>query len=336
MRLLKWLSLGAAVWILYWGVAAWGLRSGLESWFAGQHRLGWQVSYGPLSTGGFPLRHVTGIAQPVLADPATGAAWSADWIAFDSPALWPGAQTLRFPTTEQRFSVFDRTHTLLAQHMQADMQLAPGLALELEHLSLTSQAWQISQDTDVLWHAQDLAVEMRQQDLPGQYHLRAEALGFAPGGVFRRLSQLGNQPPQRFDVLRARASVTFDRPWDRRAVEQRRPQPRKIDLEVAEATWGDMRFKATGQLQVDAQGRLTGELALRAENWREILDLAERSSLLPPSSRAVVERLLSLFASGSGGGKGGGVKLNTTLRLQQGQMWIGPLPVGTAPKVLLR
>ncbi|WP_241525769.1 DUF2125 domain-containing protein [Pseudophaeobacter leonis] len=100
----------------------------LESWFAHQHRLGWQVSYGPLSTGGFPLRHVTGIAQPVLADPMTGAAWSADWIAFDSPALLPGAQTLRFPTTEQRFSVFDRTHTLRAQHMQAALQLAPGLA----------------------------------------------------------------------------------------------------------------------------------------------------------------------------------------------------------------
>ncbi len=85
-----------------------------------------------------------------------------------------------------------------------------------------------------------------------------------------------------------------------------------------------MRFKATGQLQVDAQGRLTGALALRAENWREILDLAERGSLLPPSSRAVVERLLSLFASGSGGGSGGGVgsgggeKLNTTHALAPG------------------
>lgn len=332
MRLLKWLSLGAAVWMLYWAVAAWGLRSGLESWFAGQHRLGWQVSYGALTTGGFPLRHVTGIAQPLLADTRTGAAWSADWIAFDSPALWPGTQTLRFPTTEQRFSVFDRTHTLAAQDMQADMQLAPGLALELEQLSLTSQAWQISQDAEVFWQAQDLTVEMRQQELPTQYHLRAEAQGFAPGGVFRRLSQLSNQPPQRFDVLRARASVTFDRPWDRRSVEQRRPQPRTIDLELAEATWGGMRFKAAGQLQVDAQGGLTGEVALQSENWREILALAEQGSLLPPSSRAVVERLLSLFSGGSGGGE----KLNTTLRLQQGQMWIGPLPVGTAPKLLLR
>ena len=332
MRLLKWLSLGAAVWILYWGVAAWGLRSGLDSWFTGQNQKGWQVSYGPLATSGFPLRHVTRVAQPVLADPATGAAWSADWIAFDSPALWPGAQTLRFPTTEQRFSVFDRTRTLVAQNMQADLQLAPGLALELEQLSLTSQAWQITQGSDVLWQAQDLAVVMRQQDLPTQYHLSAEALGFAPGGVFRRLSQLGNQPPQHFDAFRARAKVTFDRPWDRRAIEQRRPQPRQIDLELAEAIWGDMRFKATGQLQVDAQGRLTGELALQAENWRQILDIAERGSLLAPSSRATVERLLSLFARGSGQDE----KLNTTLSLQQGQMWIGPLPVGTAPKVVLR
>jgi hypothetical protein len=50
----------------------------------------------------------------------------------------------------------------------------------------------------------------------------------------------------------------------------------------------------------------------------------------------VVERLQSLFASGSGSGKGWGEKLNTTLRLQQGQMWTGPLRVGTAPKLVLR
>lgn len=332
MRLLKWLSLGAMVWILYWGVAAWGLRSGLESWLAQQQRQGWQVSYGPLTTGGFPLRHVTEIPQPVLADPKTGAAWSADWIAFDSPALWPGAQTLRFPASEQRFSVFDSTRTLVAQNMQADLHLAPGLALELEQLSLTAQAWQITQESDVLWQAQDIALVMQQEDIPTHYSLSAEARGFAPGGVFLRLSQLGNQPPQRFDALRVRANVTFDRPWDRRAVELGRPQPRQIDLQLAEAKWGDMRFKATGQLQVDALGRLTGELALQAENWRAILDLAERSSLLPPSSRATVERLLSLFARNSGQGE----KLDTTLVFKQGQMWIGPLPVGTALNVVLR
>ncbi|MEP2716009.1 DUF2125 domain-containing protein [Pseudophaeobacter sp.] len=332
MRLLKWLGLGAAVWIIYWGVAAWGLRSGLESWFGEQQRQGWQVEHGALQTSGFPSRHVTRIDQVVLADPGTGAAWSADWMEFDSPALWPGSQTLRLPATAQRFSFFDQTRTLQAQEMQAELQLAPGLALELERLALTAKDWQVSKGTEVHWQAQDLTLVLAQQDPATHYQLSASATGFAPSGAFRRMSQLSDTLPQRFDSLQVQASVQFDTPWDRRAIELRRPQPRAIDLQLVEAHWGEMRFKATGQLQVDERGRLTGELTLQAQNWRAILDMAERASLLPPSTRNALEQVLALFAGETGSQE----RLNTTLSFDQGQIWIGPLPIGTAPTLVIR
>lgn len=332
MRLLKWLSLGAAVWIIYWALAAWGLRSGLEAWFTEQQRQGWQAEYAALDTSGFPLRHATRIRQPLLADPGTGAAWSADWVEFDSPALWPGAQRLRFPATPQHFSFYDQSRRLVAREMQAQMQLAPGLALTLEHLELTAGPWQLLQEADLLWQAEDLNLVMRRYDQSDRYLLQAAAQGFAPGGVFRRMGQLDEALPARFDTLELQADVTFDTAWDRRAIELRRPQPRLIDLQLADAQWGEMRFKATGALQVDEQGRLSGELALQVKNWRSILDVAERSSLLPPSSRMAVERVLNLFARDSGQGD----KLDTRLRIQDGQVWIGPLPVGTAPRLVLR
>jgi hypothetical protein len=45
-----------------------------------------------------------------------------------------------------------------------------------------------------------------------------------------------------------------------------------------------MRFKAAVQLQVGAQGRLSGEGALKGENWREKLDLAERGACCLPAA----------------------------------------------------
>lgn len=332
MRMLKWLTFGAALWILYWGLAAWGLQTALDQWFSEQRRQGWQAEFENLSTDGFPFRHTIHMTQPGLADPGTGAAWSADWVAFDSPALWPGAQTLRFSQAPQRFSYFDQTLTLVAQDMQAEMQLAPGLALQLEHLSLNAKAWQISKLKDPLLEAQSLTLVMQQQKNPTQYHLTADARGFSPATSYRRLLTAGDQLPRHFETLTLSAVVEFDMAWDRRALELRRPQPRHIELQLAEAQWGALRFKAAGKLDVDEAGRLEGTITLQAENWTALLDMAERGSLLLPTARSGLERVLTLFAARSDQPD----KLHITLGFSAGQMYVGPLPLGPAPVLILR
>ena len=111
-------------------------------------------------------------------------------------------------------------------------------------------------------------------------------------------------------------------------------------LDLAEAQWGEMQFQAAGALEVDETGRLDGTLTVRAENWRAILEVAERLSLLPPSTRNAVEQILALFSSAPDSadvtGKTKAERINTTLRFRQGQMWAGPLPLGPAPRLILR
>lgn len=332
MRMLKWLSLGATLWLIYWALAAWGLRTGLDQWFSEQRRQGWQAEYESLKTGGFPFRHVTHLTQPGLADPGTGVAWSADWIEFDSPALWPGAQTLRFSATPQRFSYFDQTFTLVANAMRAEMQLAPGLALQLERISLNSQDWQISKAAAPVLEAQSLNFLLQQQEPANRYRLTVKALGFSPASNYRLLLAARDPLPQRFETLNVSAMVEFDTAWDRRAIELRRPQPRRINLELAEAQWGTLHLKAAGDLHVDEAGQLTGDLAVQLENWKDLLDMAERASLLPPTARGGLERILAIFAARSEQPN----KLDVTLNFLQGQMSIGPLPLGPAPVIILR
>ena len=144
IRLLKILIVIGLLWSGYWYGAGHLLRLGIERWFSAQEARGWQAEYAGLSTSGYPLRHINMLTSPALADPGSGIAWQADWLMLESPAIWPGRQTLRFAPTPQRLSHFDRTAVIEAQDMAAGLHLHPGIALELAQLSLSAGPWEIS------------------------------------------------------------------------------------------------------------------------------------------------------------------------------------------------
>ncbi|UWQ33920.1 DUF2125 domain-containing protein [Leisingera sp. M527] len=332
MRLAKLLIAALMVWSLYWAAAAWGLRSGIAAWFAEQERRGWQAEFSALETSGYPIRHMTRISRPALADPGTGTAWRADWLDLASPAVWPGKLDLHFPASAQRLSYFDQTAVITAQGLQASLHLAPGAALEMEELALISAPWQIARSGEAVLSGASLDLRMVQSDRPAIYRITAEAAEFAPRAAWRRLLAASSALPERFDTLALELTVEFDAPWDRAALEQQRPQPRRIDLKLAEARWGDLRLKAAGTLAVDAQGLPEGGITLQAENWRGLVLMAERSGALPPSLRSSVERVLSLLAETSGNPR----NLDITLGFSGGYVTLGPLPLGRAPRLIIR
>jgi hypothetical protein len=126
--------------------------------------------------------------------------------------------------------------------------------------------------------------------------------------------------------------VTFDRPWDLSAIEVARPQPVRIDLTEARAEWGNLMLRMSGEVEVDAEGRPTGEVAIRAENWPEMLAMAERAGILGTGLRRTAENALGFLAGLSGRRE----DLDVTLRLEAGFMFLGPLPVGEGPRLHLR
>ncbi|WP_420003559.1 DUF2125 domain-containing protein [Arenibacterium sp. LLYu02] len=323
------------LWVLYWALAAWGLRQSLESWFAAQEARGWQVETGEIAfeapMGGFPLQHRTRVTLPMLADPASGVAWRADWLSFESPAIWPGHQTLRFADGEQRLSWYDRTAVIGTEGLTAALSLAPGLALEVEEMSLTSGPWQIGNEARVALSAEDLELRMSQGAEPELYAIRAEAKAFRPGEELRRQMRSAPELPQTFSALTLEAEVRFDRAWDRQALEERRPQPRHINLNRMEAHWGAMRILSTGALDVDEAGIPTGEIALQVEDWQAFLDVAMDTGALQPGARDQMARVIGLLARA----KGNPEDLDITLSFRDGAIWIGPLPLGKAPRLIL-
>ncbi|MTI00475.1 DUF2125 domain-containing protein [Roseibium sp. RKSG952] len=320
------------VWSAYWFVAGYGLRSAVTSWFDKQQQLGWQADFSDVGTAGYPTHHMTRLDNPALADPVNGTAWSADWIEFQSPAIWPGRQVLRFADTPQRLSYFDETATIQASELQAELQLQPGVALELEKMALTAGPWTISREDETSAAGDTLGLIMAQSETPEIYAVTATIDGFTPGEDLRGLMRTAASLPQSFETLELDMTVTFDKPWDRSALEQRRPQPVAIDLGLAEVKWGELRLFATGELNVDEQGIPTGEIAVKAENWRDMIAMANAAGALPDQAVDPVTRALKLLA-GLGGNPN---SLDLQLNFRDGFVALGPLPLGPAPRLILR
>lgn len=332
MRFIKILIAAAVLWSLYWFGAGYVVRTGVSGWFAQRAELGWQAEFSRAESSGYPTVHATTLYNPVLADPATGAAWSADWLVMESPAIWPGRLSLFFPATPQRLSYLDQTVVVTADALSARLFMAPGRALEVEEMALDSGEWLVSSDQGPVVAADSLILAMVQGAAAESYGFEVDATGFAPGLSLRRAIRSNTALPDSFETLRLEMNVTFDRAWDRRALEERRPQPRRIELDLADAHWGALRLRAAGALDVDAQGIPEGEVVIKADNWREMLAMAQAARALSPQAAAGAERVFAMLA-----GLGNNPEaLEVTLGFRGGMVTIGPLPLGPAPRIVLR
>ncbi len=332
MRLLTKLIVAiAALWSAYLFGAGYLARGGIQAWFEARQTEGWQAEFSAISTGGYPFDLITQLDTPMLADPETGAAWRADLLTLESPAIWPGAMTVRFAQTPQTLAYLDQTVSLTATDMLAELHLAPGSSLELERMALTSGPWTVN-GAGPLMAADTLVVSMTQQDVAETYDIEISADAFAPGEGLRGVLRGADQLPGTLETLRMEATVTFDKPWDRAALEEVRPQPRKIHLRLADAQWGQLRLQSAGELTMDDVGTPTGKIAIKADNWRDMLNMAEASGALSSSLRQSAETVLNLLA-GLGGNPDA---LDLTLTFEDGFVSLGPLPLGPAPQIILR
>ncbi|ASM73226.1 MULTISPECIES: DUF2125 domain-containing protein [Roseobacteraceae] len=330
-RLLRVCVVLATLWCVWWGVASYALHSAVVSWFDARRAEGWQADMDGPQPGGFPLNLRTRIADLALADPDTGVAFRAPQITFTASALWPGNITLRLPDTPMTFATPEGAADLTMQDSVMTLDLRRERALGLDRLQWAAQSWQLDGPEGSLIGAKGLSLAAI-RTTGATYDITASAPAFAPGAVPRRTLRLPDEWPLTFDQLALEATVTFDRPWDIRALEDRRPQPRWIALHLAEAAWGDLRLRLAADLEVDAAGIPAGTVSIQADNWPIMLDLAEAANLLPGGMRSQAEEVLRRFATLSGNPDALDVQLN----LAGGFISLGFLPVAPAPRLILR
>lgn len=328
------MMVAALAWSGYWFIVSSSLQQGFEEWFDARRAEGWAADYGALGVQGFPNRIDTVIDDLDLADPDTGLAWRAPRFQINALsyrpnhviAVWPATQRLATPLAK-----FD----IDSADMRASLVLAPDARLQIDRAALTAQTLVIRPvegDGQTVLQALRLAAEHVPMQNAATYRLGLAADGLAPSLPWRETVDPDGSLPETFDAFRADMTVEFDKPWDRGAIEDARPQPRQITLKLAEARWGRLELQAAGALSIDAAGMPTGEITIKARNWREILQVSVAAGALSPGLAGALEDGLSLLSQLSGNPN----TLDIPLGFRNGRVMLGPVPIGPAPVVRLR
>ncbi len=218
--------------------------------------------------------------------------------------------------------------------MRGSFMVAPDPALPLSEVTMEAEAARFASSKGWETGLSAGLVAMRQSaeaQLPNSYDLYLDASDITPSAEI--LAQLGGVADLPAVIAHARieATVAFDKRWDRTAIEDARPQPRQVRLDALSAHWGDLDLRATGTLTIDADGMPSGEIAVQATNWREMVAILEASGKIDPDYVGTLTKGLELLAAL----KGDPETLDVPLGFKRGLMSIGPVPIGPAPKIAL-
>lgn len=331
-RLLVVILVAAGLWAGYWWIGASGVKSGFAAWLDARRAEGWVADSAAITVQGFPNRFDTTFTDIRLADPETGWAWEAPFFQLFALsyrpnhviAIWPREHILATPVQK---------YAITSAEMQASAVVGADTTLPLERANLVADTLSITDESGetTAMTALRLAVE-RVEGSEATYHLGWAADNLAPARKARLRIDTTGQLPQTLNAFRADIRASFDRPWDRRAIETARPQPTQITVKLAEARWGDLELAVAGAVDIDATGRPTGEMTVKARNWRDILKMARASGQLPGGLADQLETGLAMIAQLSGNSQ----TIDIPLEFRGGRVFLGPVPIGPAPILKLR
>ncbi|MEP5155071.1 DUF2125 domain-containing protein [Planktotalea sp.] len=330
-RLLIVITTAAALYAGYWFVGSSGAKGGFEQWFDDRRSEGWVSDYQSIETKGFPSRFDTTITDISLADPDTGVAYTAPFLQIFALsykpehliAVWPNKQSLSNPLGKA---------AITSEDMRASLIVKKNTSLALEKANYVTETLAIQMDSGDTFAASKalVAVELVPASV-NTYHFGVDLKDVSlpqPKGIRLEVGIL----PEALQYARVDATAAFDAAWDLDALQNKRPQPTRIDVKLIEAKWGQLELRLAGGFDVDAQGRASGKITVKAQNWRDILAISEASGAIPSQLVRPIEQGLNLLSSLSGNRN----TLDLPLDLENGQMKLGPIPLGPAPLFRLR
>lgn len=325
--------LAALGWSGYWYWNASARDRALTGWLEERRAAGW-IAEGDVRVTGFPNRVDVVVDGLMLADPRAGWSWSAPEFQLLSLsyrpqhliAVWPGEQTISTP--------YD-TIRVASERMVGSVVVEPNRLVGLDHSTLEMKAVTLTGGAG--WTAgigDALLSTRRTPDAadPFSYDLDFSAHDLRlPDTWIAGIDAAGVLPPA-IETTHLAATATFDRPWDRAAIEGENPALRTLQISDARFAWGKLDLRAAGTLRPDARGFAEGKLDLTARNWRDMLEAAEQSGVMNPAIAGTLRGALGLFARLSGDGN----TLRLPLEFGGGEARLGPIVIGAAPLLTRR
>lgn len=322
---------GIVLWSGWWFAGATVANRVITGWLEDRRTEGWAADVGTLDTGGFPLRFETTLEELRLADPDTGVAWQAPRVTLTRPAYAPTDITVTLPSMHTLASPLERL-TITSTTSTARLAVAPTPALTVWSSAITLEDFTITASQGWMSKVARADITTQAGDAPFSHVIRADLADVAPGGPILRILDPANLLPETLARMTIDATATFDAPWDINALQDRRPQPREMDLRNVEILWGDIEVRIAGDVTVDDEGVPEGDIAVQVVNWQALLDLLQSNGVLPQRINTLALRAVESLAAASGRPD----TLDASLTLAGGFIRFGVIPIGPAPRIVIR
>lgn len=319
-------------WGGWWFIGARGQEAGVEAWLNQQRKQGWQAEAAAVEVTGFPTAYGLQVREIALADPRTGWAWEApEWRADSTPWMptrfaltWPDSQTVAVPGDRADIS---------SEVMEAVIDFRPGPSMELRQIAGDISALVVAGQQG--WRAgaagAKLDLSERPADLapPNSYDLRITAQDLVlPKQIVAQIDPTGWLKPK-VDTFTVKAHGAFAEPIGRVTLEEGRMALRAGTVREAGFQWGDMRLTAKGSIEVDDDGFPVGDLRIEAQEWRQMVRLAQSSGIIDRDTAGTIIDAVEFLTALTGSGD----SLSVSLGLSGGKVRIGPFAIANAPRL---
>lgn len=329
---------------------AWG-----SYWFSGQayhqsnveRRLqalkddGWRAEYDQFAVKGFPNRFDLDFRELFVKPPegmGTGS-WYASHLQLLSLSYRPNHWIVAFDG-HQIFEMDESRLKIEAEKLMLSALVDRYNRRDLKRAVFEGRKMKFSEATNPMMQIDGLDFALREHD-------GAERAKYGIGEGFKydfagsidnlvideALYQAGIAPsalPPNISRAAFSAVAYFDRPLDIQDVAKMEAGATRLDLEKFELAWGDIEISLAGDLQIDEVGYPNGDLTLRIEDWRSLVELSLQAGFIDAEFEKTIEALLIAGSSLSGESD---QTLDLDFTFKDQQVFMGRLPLGPAPKL---
>ncbi len=294
-------------WSVYWVIGGRIMDERVERWLDFPADSNWSVAYDSVALAGYPNRFDTTVTGFELRHKDSEAAWRINPLRLFALsyqpqkfiAVWPAEQTVILP----RGGLVD----VFTDDMRASMSFGDS-ALPYEAVMSIKGALLATPKGAV--PIEDVLLAMRAVDGEGagsdyDVDMRVDGL-YLPV----------QDEPSRIDG-HIRARVVMDEA--------------RVDIMSSNVRLEGVVLQATGSLRADADGYLIGDLSVAVQNYTELPALLAVYGVIKPTMAARVGKTLS-FISALALDKS---RVSVSLRFDGGKMYLGPLPIGEAPRLIV-
>lgn len=278
---------------------------------------------------GFPNRFDLTLTEPRLT--LQGFDWRAPFVQIFALSYRPHHVIAVFPH-DMGLILDGQAVALSSTDMRASVVMDPTADLPLNRTSVVAQGPVLSSRSET-HRADTVRLATRRNDQASalmpthDWVIEAETV-FPDTGLLDALDPDAVWP-RRYDILRVEGQLATDIALDRHALSAAYP-PGLTDLVLtgARVHWDGVRIDASGRLQADALGRLSGTVSLRITGVADLWTRVESAGLIAPEylplARATVSGLVRPAEPDH---------IDAVLVLRDGSVMFGPVPLLTLPRL---